>query len=88
MFSRHIAKTVKAIEHALFELQDFYSFSIDIDTTQLHRILVKITLPDNSNHTLLNLAGEDLKNNLSYLWNWQITNNKHKTILICLKSIL
>lgn len=88
MFSRHISKTIKSIEHALFELQDFYNFKIDIDTTQFHRILVKITLPDNSDYTLLNFAGKDLKNNLSYLWNWQITNNKDKSIIVCLKSIL
>lgn len=88
MFSRHIAKTVKAIEHALFELQDFYGFSIDMDTTQLNRILVKITLPNNSNYTLLNLAGEDLKNNLIHLFMWQAFNRENNTILIGLKSIL
>jgi hypothetical protein len=87
MFSRHIAKTVKSIQHVLFELQEFYNFNIEMDLNY-NNIIVRINMPQNSEKNTIDFAGKDLKHNLSPLWNWQYTDFQKKNITLCLKSII
>jgi len=96
VFSRHILKTIKSIEHVLSELQEFYHFSyhlkinlniivITVDFSLINTIhqLHSMTIKQ-----LINLAGTDLKNNFNNLWKWQYTNYEDRKITIGLNSFL
>ncbi len=96
VFSRHILKTIKSIEHVLSELQEFYHFSYHLDVNlNIIRVTIDFSLIYTLNNThnmtikqLINLAEIDLKNNLKNLWRWQNTDYKDKKIIIGLNSLL